>query len=554
MTDVSYSSECVGTPPASQPRTALSPVGGARGGRPRRALSFDAGGRRGRIMGRGAEAAATCWRQVDARVRVSLTPAEVFGGNAARAAARHAFSSLLMRYHAPLGGVVVAQRGGLRFSKPSLAPSNPASPFAHVTATASLLVFAPPLGAVLVGTVAHVGPDHVGLALWATFHVVLPLANAGGSYAWDSAAQVWRARGEDDVAVGSVVRFAVVALRDTHGGIFHVAATLMDADGLSNRELGVQPGVLGDDLDSDVAAGADNGGDGENDGTGAPMAFVTPTKAPKCATPLGHYDLAGFDDALGSVVLPAGAVARRETPGSAKGGRKARDSLPEAKRSTQRRKDEGRPARDGTPSSSAKERRQKRRSEKGAKAEGVVAAGDDEKSCSLRRERASKVGRAGDRDVCLDAEARSPSAPVASGAETAGAGDTAETSTPTAGKKRRKRKRTSDADREAESQVASQVAADVQADAGKSSAKRDKKRRRREENGVAPTAAPDVDPPQPADRRGGEGDGAAGSASGPHEAGQRDKKLKLKKKRKRESLAKLGRRLSAQFQQSVSQG
>lgn len=185
----------------------------------------------------------TCWKLVTAQVRVSLSPTELHCGEPRRVAAQRAFASLLMRFHPKLDGVVVGQRGGLRFGTRPLAPSNPASPFAHVVASATLLVFAPPVGVCLNAPVTHVGPDHVGLGLWNTFHVVLAMSDVDGAYKFDSAKRQWLYVGEGTapvISVGSIVRFSVVGLKHTEAGIFHVAASLRGSDGKLNPVLGVQ--------------------------------------------------------------------------------------------------------------------------------------------------------------------------------------------------------------------------------------------------------------------------------------------------------------------------
>lgn len=279
----------------------------------------------------------TCWRVVDAYVRVSLTPAEVFGGNARRAAARRAFGSLLMRYHEGLGGVVVAQRGGLQIGKDALAPSNPASPFIHVLATAKLLVFAPPTGITLLGTVVHVGPDHVGLALWSTFHVVLRLADTGINYSYDPQQQKWSAPGGEacDMTVGAVVRFSVGAMHHTHAGIFHVAATFLDTDGTRQQELCVQPDLPGEISDDDVIMSEEEPpavpsetNSSTDDREVAALPAITPLK------PLINSEAflvnADFDDALALERTPSVTKSKRKE--SRKGKKSSKKSVSKSKR------------------------------------------------------------------------------------------------------------------------------------------------------------------------------------------------------------------------------
>lgn len=118
------------------------------------------------------------WRLVRARVHVALSPQQL--SNVTAAATRQAYSNLLLRHNAALGGVIAAHGGPLVLNgAPRMVD---ASPFAHVSGTTSLLVFAPVPGCILTGVVNHVGPDHVGLSVHAVFHAVLPIDDCISCY------------------------------------------------------------------------------------------------------------------------------------------------------------------------------------------------------------------------------------------------------------------------------------------------------------------------------------------------------------------------------------
>ena len=176
----------------------------------------------------------TTWREVTARVHVSLSPQDL--ATRGKAAATHnAFRTLLMRYSTPLRGVPVAHRGPLDFKSPAVFVG--ASPYAHIVATARLLVFSPPRGTVFVGVVKHVGPDHVGLSVLHAFHAVLPLEPLRHVYAYDyhfgedGLVRRWRCVNETSpfnhqVTLGRHIRFVVEGIHPSHTGLFQIHASL----------------------------------------------------------------------------------------------------------------------------------------------------------------------------------------------------------------------------------------------------------------------------------------------------------------------------------------
>lgn len=179
----------------------------------------------------------SCWKEVTASVHVSLSPQEVASG-AREAAARLAFDSLFMRYSRELRGIVVAQRGGLQFSTPGKFVD--ASPYVHVIAKATLLVFAPPRGAELLGVVRYVGPDHLGLSVFETFYAILPIAPVKEFYKYEDRIEkgefvrkwtlVRTSSGfQHDVKVGAHMRFVVDGVKSSRSGLFQILASLNEA-------------------------------------------------------------------------------------------------------------------------------------------------------------------------------------------------------------------------------------------------------------------------------------------------------------------------------------
>lgn len=187
----------------------------------------------------------SAWREVDASVHLSLTPQQL--GNAVESATRLAYSGLLMRHHAALGGVVVAHSGPLKLATPPRFIG--ASPFAHVRATCKLLVFAPQKGSELLGVVTHIGPDHVGLRVLQVFHAMLPLSGLNEVYRY--AVQRWACIGDGaDVVIGSQMRFVVEAVKPTHHGLFQIVASL--DEGLRVGDVTHALGVLSREHEIDL--------------------------------------------------------------------------------------------------------------------------------------------------------------------------------------------------------------------------------------------------------------------------------------------------------------
>jgi hypothetical protein len=292
---------------------------------------------------------ASPWRVVEARVLVSLSPAELCNVRARANVTRRALSGLLMRYQPSLGGVVVAHRGGLRLPRQAHARLIGASPFAHVSAVVTLLVFVPRPGDHLRAVVSHVGPDHVGLTLWNTFHVVLSITETGERYLYDPRSRRWRCTaspdGTKDIAVDATVRFGVIALRHTHSGLFHVSATLLDSHGDASEVLGVVPKGVARDNDDISNAGATTGNvksaiiltdeddKSDDDMPMAPILNVTPaSRTPKSMIRLSsHSHDADFDDALGISGDPSAPRTRRRSVASEK---KKKKKKKERKRSS----------------------------------------------------------------------------------------------------------------------------------------------------------------------------------------------------------------------------
>lgn len=267
------------------------------------------------------------WRIVEATVQLSLTPCQVGNGGAVarNAAAIAAFSYFLMRYNRSLGGVVVARRGGLRFPGDCAnVRLTGASPFAHITAQATVLLFAPPAGTVMTGTVTHIGPDHVGMSVLRVFHAVLPLDEFLAHYAYaqefkDGAlSKWWRYVGENGnaekkaVHLGSRIQFLVKALRSSTDGLFHIGATMNAPDDqVSKLGLGILENAPEDDVDmpeEDASCFDLNESRNSSD-----IEVTAPLRRASVQSPILMQEMDAFDDELGlSLAISNDAVVEAE--------------------------------------------------------------------------------------------------------------------------------------------------------------------------------------------------------------------------------------------------
>lgn len=204
----------------------------------------------------------TPWRLVKGRVHLSL-PAGA-GRGAARTASKQAYGRLLFRHHPVLGGVVVAHEGEVKLvSGPKYVAT---SPFAHVAAETTLLLFAPCVGCILTGVITYVGPDHIGLTVHSAFHAVLPFEDVAPHYVYsrmlDSTARWQRMHSTDgpdasamsvlddgtgsnsnkDYVLGGRVRFVVTGVQTTRSGLYQLFGSVRGGSNSSTSgtgELGV---------------------------------------------------------------------------------------------------------------------------------------------------------------------------------------------------------------------------------------------------------------------------------------------------------------------------
>lgn len=204
----------------------------------------------------------TPWRLVKGRVHLSL-PAGA-GRDAARIASKQAYGRLLFRHHPALGGVVVAHEGEVQLvSGPKYVTT---SPFAHVAAETTLLLFAPCVGCILTGVITYVGPDHIGLTVHSAFHAVLPFEDVAPHYTYvrmpDSDARWQRLHSTDgpdastmsvlddgsaghhkkDYVHGGRVRFVVTGVQTTRSGLYQLFGSVRGGSNSSTSvtgELGV---------------------------------------------------------------------------------------------------------------------------------------------------------------------------------------------------------------------------------------------------------------------------------------------------------------------------
>lgn len=259
----------------------------------------------------------SCWKEVTARVHISLSPQEI-ASDARAAATRLVIDSLLMRYSHELRGIVLAQRGGLKFATPAVFVG--ASPYVHVVATATLLVFAPPRGSELVGVVTYVGPDHVGLSVLQAFYAILPMSPVREFYQYDSRfeggewvkkwALVKRASGfQYEITVGRQVRFVVDGVKSSRSGLFQILASLNEESRNRNTTeplgvLDVSEEVLVEAKEEDIllSAGEDDHVV-ENEGMLDVMLATKRSSAPQAIG--GLPSLAGMgDNPFGDALMP----------------------------------------------------------------------------------------------------------------------------------------------------------------------------------------------------------------------------------------------------------
>ena len=117
---------------------------------------------------------------------------------------------LLLRYHAGLGGVLVA------YSRAAFASSPPEScllggggaysashariplgrivdelPVVHVRVSADALLFRPRLGQILHGAAVNIGTDHISILVAGLFNATVLARDMAHAYAFDEAAKAW---------------------------------------------------------------------------------------------------------------------------------------------------------------------------------------------------------------------------------------------------------------------------------------------------------------------------------------------------------------------------
>ncbi|PXF48246.1 DNA-directed RNA polymerase I subunit RPA43 [Gracilariopsis chorda] len=251
------------------------------------------------------------WRQVEARVHISLSPSQL--SDPLASATHVAFDNLLMRYNQSLKGVVVAHIAPLKLlGHPTFID---ASPFAHVAARAKLLVFNPPPGSVLVGVVKHVGPDHLGLTVFRNFHAVLPLHSVANMFQYDgNHPRKWRrsdqlASPSRDVIAGKQIRFVVHETKATKEGLFQILASLDDRK-CTDAHHEVSLGLLAscEEIPGQITSPHE---DEERYDVGAPNVDVLNVRKRSSIARAGRSDrrsaghlLLGGDDVFGDVLAP----------------------------------------------------------------------------------------------------------------------------------------------------------------------------------------------------------------------------------------------------------
>ena len=145
-------------------------------------------------------------RRVEARLTLHCSPS--FIGRLHDGARQHV-NAMLLKPSEALGGVPIACPA-LRICS-SVATANTDFPLLHFEVDATLVVFAPAVGARLVGRINQISPDHVGLLVLGTFNASIPRTALKSSHYYDTNDAIWcdEASGKQVLQAGSSVAFDV---------------------------------------------------------------------------------------------------------------------------------------------------------------------------------------------------------------------------------------------------------------------------------------------------------------------------------------------------------
>lgn len=194
---------------------------------------------------------------------VALPPSALGRGDSA---ASQALAEVCMKYHASLGGFLVAFSGA-RFSASGrhaslgdvgmvpLGRIAGEQPVVSTRVSAEVLLFSPSVGAVLRGVVSHVGDGHVGALVAGLFNATVLAADMFGGYAWcDTSAGPARWQATDVWDRATATGTAAVDA-DVEGGVGAAAMTIStkkrrrgDAGASltpSHRVLALNPSTIG---------------------------------------------------------------------------------------------------------------------------------------------------------------------------------------------------------------------------------------------------------------------------------------------------------------------
>eukprot|EP00163_Fabomonas_tropica_P004079 TRINITY_DN1361_c0_g2_i1.p1 TRINITY_DN1361_c0_g2~~TRINITY_DN1361_c0_g2_i1.p1 ORF type:complete len:233 (-),score=52.31 TRINITY_DN1361_c0_g2_i1:144-842(-) len=134
-------------------------------------------------------------------------------------------NSLLMRFHRELGGVV------LSYSQVELLASSgriiDEEPWIRIPASAKCLLFRPRDGLIMDGVVNNLGGDFIGLLVFGTFNVSIPVSKMGEDCEYSEEGGCWYARGHA-IREGSSVRFSVAGVTVAANGLITLQGSLLD--------------------------------------------------------------------------------------------------------------------------------------------------------------------------------------------------------------------------------------------------------------------------------------------------------------------------------------
>jgi DNA-directed RNA polymerase I subunit RPA43 len=149
-----------------------------------------------------------------------------FIGNLHHAVELH-INSLLLKYSEKMKGVPIACPQFLIRSTSAIV--NTDFPLLHLEVLATMVVFAPAVGARLTGRVNQVSADHVGMLVMGCFNASIPSSKMKPSLKYDEEQSVWRTKGDQHLATNSLVTFDVTGF-DYVDEVYYIQGSILSDD------------------------------------------------------------------------------------------------------------------------------------------------------------------------------------------------------------------------------------------------------------------------------------------------------------------------------------